>query len=241
MNLRIGDLATEDFGFSKSGQVHDGPDGANGVSIKIVFKGNAEKNKKPCCCESFALIQIIKNNLPRLPSVGGFGTDFLPANPHNYPYLRNVFTDGQTIPEGQPGGGAAASGDLTFVDSPGRPDEQASDIKADLTWQAWTFVVCIHKKNPDNDSLRDREHLLGSRGTVLLQGVTWGFTRKYSEESGKWGEPVPTGPTCISEFGGASEITSQNIVDALNKNQQSKARSSLTSNGNISIQQAPFR
>ncbi|QTN31241.1 RHS repeat-associated core domain-containing protein [Akkermansiaceae bacterium] len=178
----------------------DGP--TNGVSMEISFDGKPNPGEGECCFDSFMFIQIVKTNAGQQidETKEGFALDGNSRSNPGYPSV-----PGNKYPEGHPREGQPFGG---MIDAPNRPDYWLEGFEGkDINWRAWTFVVGFK-----NGSAKYGDH---HKGTVLLQGIEWGFDRLWNKTSGSWGSADPFGPKCIESLGANGVPTSQQIADAI--------------------------
>jgi RHS repeat-associated protein len=173
---------------------------ADGITAEISHDGEVAAAEKPCCCDSIRIIQFVKTNwLNQASTKDGLSLD---GNYKKRPYY--PFPEGGVFPDFHPKSGQKFSG---IIDAPNRSDEYLKGNEGnDLTWHAWTFAVCI----------RDGTVQKGGTGTLMLQGIEWGFSRLWNKNTKTWGPAIKRDPKCIKEFGKNGAPTKDQIENAIN-------------------------
>jgi RHS repeat-associated protein len=172
---------------------------ANGISAAIDYDGSEAAAKKPCCCDSVHIIQFIKTNWANQASTAdGYSLDGnFRRNPF-YPY-----PPGGVFPEGHPQAGDKFGG---ILDAPNRSDTYLKGFEGnDVEWKGWTFAVCI--KNGTVQS--------GATGTIMLQGIEWGFSRSWNKDQKTWNPAKMSEPKCVKKFGEDGVPTQEQIKAAI--------------------------
>jgi RHS repeat-associated protein len=232
----IGKLKSSDLDYyhanAINGRLAKESSDANGVFIAIDFQYNEGVTGKDCGCQDIKFIQFIKTNDPRKTAAeDGFAVDSLKTKD---PYYNLTYSKGQQIPDYLPGGGKVVPSTLRMIDTPYRFDDAAKNIKSDLEWMAYTFVVCIKERDGRHENSRNWSS--GDVGIVLLEGIKWGYTRSYDKKTESWKGVKRIKPELIYDH---SDITLKNMNNAVNIHAQSLVRSKIV-NTSLSVRQIPF-
>ncbi|YCM45258.1 hypothetical protein V2O64_04375 [Verrucomicrobiaceae bacterium 227] len=185
---RIGTLHATSMFMHAGGDMGAKQSEMNGVGTALHFEtfGN-HIGAKPCCCDSFKFIQIVKTNATG-ESSGSFvdnKSQKVGAQQNSSPFYDDHFASGSTVPPGYPDEGNTVSNSAaSMYDMPYRGNNLIPE--GGLKWQAWAFVVCVKNKGKDN---------------ILISGITYGFTRAENKAFGG-GKPEYIGPECtgINDF-----------------------------------------
>jgi RHS repeat-associated protein len=169
---KIGTINAVDFSSRKEG-----------VDIALHFVSFGEQIKqKPCCCDEFKVIQIIDTNAP----AGGRAVPYTDNNTNPSPFYDDTYASGPVVPRFMPhhSGDTVSNAAASIYDGPTRGKAALRQMNLagnNISWRAWTFVVCV-------------KH--GGRDRVLLSGITYGFTMKWDASLGNWDDAKPINPEC---------------------------------------------
>jgi RHS repeat-associated protein len=204
---------------------------ANGIWGSIHYNDSDKAKLSPCCCDSVALIQFVKTNVVNQPSTSsGYSLD---GNYKENPFYPTP--PGNVFPPGHPNAGKPFNG---IIDGPHRPDYLLEGHEGkDFDWKAWTFAVCI----------KNGTAIAGGNGTILMQGIEWGFSRAWNADKKGWGPAKPSTPRCVESLGAGGAPSAADLESAINLDGTipggrggSYFKGHKTHNGGVWIQFPPF-
>ena len=174
---------------SRGGDIGYALRNANGVGIAIDFKSAMGPFRRPCCCDRFRFLQVVRANQAK----GKLGDQSFVdvGNDTNSPfYDENAMhgTGRHPRPPGYMQAGTNVTTDISIYDRPYRDNTDLAGLGEDFTWRAEACLVCV-KNRPAKD--------------VILQCITYGFDRNRNN-NGTFGPAWGVGPECGGSGGSAN-------------------------------------